>query len=221
MNYDFLTTTPLFEGIPVSRLAELLNCVGAREKRYQKGEVIFHAGDVTEVIGLVETGSVNVVVNFYWGDSNIFAHVGKGEIFGENYAALPKRELVCDVVAQEECEILFVNMDKLLTTCGDGCDFHHRLIHNLLRISAQKNLDLSTRMLHTAPKSIRERLLSYLSEMAIKAGACHFTIPFSRQQLADYLGVDRSAMSNELSKMQRDGLILYHKNNFTLRYCQK
>ena len=104
----------------------------------------------------------------------------------------------------------------MLTTCQRGCAFHSLIIHNMLRISAQKNLNMSSRMMHTASKSLRDRLLSYLSEQATLNGSAHFKIPFDRQQLADYLAVDRSAMSNELSKMQKDGLITYHKNEFTL-----
>ena len=116
----------------------------------------------------------------------------------------------------EETEVLFLNMRNMLTTCRRGCSFHTRIIQNMLRISAQKNLNLSSRMMHTASKSLRERLLSYLSEQALEHGSSHFTIPFDRQQLADYLAVDRSAMSNELSKMQKDGLITYHKSEFKL-----
>ena len=216
MNYFFLSKTPLFHGVKESEIDELLSCLGARENSYKKNEIIFRAGSVVHEIGLVESGSVNIVVNFYWGNSNIFGHVEKGMIFAENYAAIPGRELICDVVAAESCEILFLDLNKLLTTCSNGCIFHQRLIHNLLRISAMKNLNLSTRMMHTAPKSMREKLLSYLSEQAMINGNSHFFIPFDRQQLADYLGVDRSALSSELSKMKKDGLISFKKNEFTL-----
>ena len=216
MNYFFLSNTPLFHGVKENEIDELLSCLGAREKSYKKNEIIFSAGSVVHEIGLIESGSVNIVVNFYWGNSNIFGHVEKGMIFAENYAAIPGKELLCDVVAAEQCEVLFLDFTKILTTCSNGCVFHQKLIHNLLHISARKSLNLSTRMLHTAPKSIRDKLLSYLSEQAMINGNAHFTIPFNRQQLADYLGVDRSALSNELSKMQKDGLISFKKNEFTL-----
>ena len=216
MNYFFLANTPLFHGVREDEIEHLLFCLGAREKTYQKNEIIFRAGSAVSEIGLVQSGSVNIVVNFYWGSSNIFGHVDKGMIFAENYAAIPGKELLCDVVAAEPCEILFLNLIKLLTTCTSGCSFHQRLIHNLLRISAMKSLNLSSRMMHTAPKSIRDKLLSYLSEQAMLNSNTHFAIPFDRQQLADYLGVDRSALSNELSKMQKDGLISFKKNEFTL-----
>lgn len=216
MNYFFLANTPLFHGIQAAEIKAMLTCLGAREKTYKKDEIIFRAGNPVHEIGLVESGSVNIVVNLYWGNSVIFGHVSQGAIFAENYAAIQGKELICDVVATEPSNILFLDMHKLLTTCQNGCAFHQRLIHNLLRISAQKSLNLATRMMHTAPKALRDRLLSYLSEQAAVTGSTHFTIPYNRQQLADYLGVDRSAMSNELSKMQKDGLITYRKNEFTL-----
>ncbi len=220
MNYFFLSNTPLFHGIKENEIAYVLSCLGARENSYRKNETIFRAGDTVREFGLVESGSVNIVVNFYWGSSNIFGHMEKGEIFAENYAAIPGKELTCDVVAAEDSVILFLDFTKLLTTCQHGCSFHHRLIHNLLRISAQKSLNLSSRMMHIAPKSLRGRLLSYLSEQAMIHGSTRFTIPFNRQQLADYLGVDRSALSNGLSKMQKDRLITFRKNEFTLNEIQ-
>ncbi len=216
MNTFFLSNTPLFHGIREDEIREMLTCLNAREKTYKKDETVFRSGSSVTEIGLVLSGSVNIVVNFYWGNSQIFGHVGKGQVFGENYAAIPGKELICDIVACEETAVLLLNMQNMLTTCQRGCSFHTRIIHNLLRISAQKNLNLSTRMMHIAPKSLRDRLLSYLSEQAMEHGSTRFTIPFDRQQLADYLGVDRSAMSNELSKMRRDGLITYHKSEFTL-----
>nr|WP_072515021.1 Crp/Fnr family transcriptional regulator [Ndongobacter massiliensis] len=217
MNTFFLINTQLFHGITESEIAELLPCLDAKERKFQKDEVIFRAGSPVNEIGLVASGSVNIVVNLYWGNSIIFGHVGKGQVFAENYAAIPGRELVCDVVACEETEVLFLNMQNVLTTCRRACAFHTRLIKNMLRISAQKNLNLSSRMMHTASKSLRERLLSYFSEQALEHRSSHFTIPFNRQQLADYLSVNRSALSKELSRMQKEGLITYHKSEFTLK----
>lgn len=216
MNYNFLAKTNLFKGINADEIALSLKCLDAYEKSYKKGEQIFRTGDTIANIGLVMDGSVNIVVNFFWGNSNIFGHVEKGKIFGEAYAAVPGRELFCDVVAAEDSLILFLNFQKLMTTCPTCCSFHNRLIHNIVRISAAKNLNLSSRMMHIAPKSIRDKLLSYFSEQALEHSSSSFSIPFSRQELADFLGVDRSALSNELSKMQRDGLITYKKNAFTL-----
>lgn len=216
VNHQFLSATALFKGLKIDEISHALICLNAYEQRYKKGMLIHRAGDVISEIGLVEEGSVNIVVNFFWGNSNIFGHIEKGKIFGESYAAVPGKELPCDVVAAEDSKILFLSMKKILSTCQNCCPYHSRIIHNIVRISASKNLNLSSRMMHIAPKSIRDRLLSYLSEKALENGSASFTIPFSRQQLADYLGVDRSALSNELSKMQKDGLLHYHKNHFVL-----
>lgn len=216
MDFSFLSGTNLFQGISQEEIKQLLPCLGGQEKNFQKDEVIFYAGDTTTRMGLVLSGSVNIIVNFYWGSSQIFGHVGAGDIFGQNYAAIPGQELNCDIAAAEPSKILFMDMNRLLTTCRGGCAFHTRIICNLVRISAQRSLSLSSRMLHIAPKSIRGRVLSYLSEQSVKNGSNRFVIPFSRQQLADYLGVDRSALSGELGRMQRDGLILCRKSDFTL-----
>lgn len=216
MNTFFLANTQLFRGISESEITELLLCLEAHERSFQKGDTIFRAGSSVDEFGLVLSGSINIVVNLYWGNSIIFGHVGKGEVFAENYAAVPGKELACDVVACENTRVLFLKMQSVMTTCRMGCAYHNRIIQNMLRISAQKNLNMSSRMMHTASKSLRERLLSYLSEQALERGSAHFTIPFNRQQLADYLAVNRSAMSNELSKMQEEGLITYRKNEFIL-----
>ena len=216
MNTFFLAITQLFRGISESEITELLLCLEAHERSFQKGDTIFRAGSSVDEFGLVLSGSINIVVNLYWGNSIIFGHVGTGEVFAENYAAVPGKELACDVVACENTRVLFLKMQSVMTTCRMGCAYHNRIIQNMLRISAQKNLNMSSRMMHTASKSLRERLLSYLSEQALERGSAHFTIPFNRQQLADYLAVNRSAMSNELSKMQEEGLITFRKNEFIL-----
>ena len=216
MNTFFLANTQLFRGIREDEITELLHCLGASERRFQKNDVIFRAGSPVNEIGLIESGSVNIVVNLYWGNSIIFGHIGRGEVFAENYAAIPGKELLCDVVAAENTKVIFLKMHNILTTCQKGCAYHKRIIQNMLRISAQNNLNMSSRMMHTASKSLRDRLLSYLSEQALEHGSPQFTIPFNRQQLADYLAVNRSAMSKELSKMQEEGLITYRKNKFIL-----
>ena len=140
MNTFFLTNTPLFHGISENEISELLSCLGAKERKFKKDEIIFRAGSSISEIGLVESGSVNIVVNFYWGNSHIFGHIEKGQVFAENYAAIPGKELLCDVVACEETEVLFLSMRNMLTTCPRGCAFHTRIIQNMLRISAQKKL---------------------------------------------------------------------------------
>lgn len=216
MNYFFLTNTMLFRGTSAEEAEAMLGCLGSYENVYEKGSVIFRAGECVDNMGMVLSGSVNIEIDDLWGNKTIFGHVEAGGLFAETYACVPGEPLMVNVVACEKSEILFLNAARLLTICSNSCTHHNKLIQNLLQISAQKNLALSRRSLHTSPKSIRGRLLSYLSEQAKQNGSYQFTIPFNRQQLADYLGVDRSAMSNELSKMQSESLLTYEKNSFNL-----
>lgn len=216
MNCGFLSETKLFGGIKAEEIKDALDCLSAYEKSFKKGEIIYRTGQTVTDMGLVEEGSVNITVNLYWGSSIILGNIEKGKIFAETYAAVSGKEMLCDAVAAEDCRVLFINVGKLLNVCKSTCGFHQKIIHNLLRISAMKNLNLSARMLHTAPKTIRGRLISYFSQMAAETGSREFTIPFSRQELADYIGVDRSALSAELSKMQKDGILTYRKNKFKL-----
>ena len=161
MNPFFLSNTTLFRGITTREISELLICIGAKERKFRKNEVIFRSGLPVSEFGLVQSGSVNIVVNLYWGNSMIFAHIGKGDVFAENYAAIPGKELVCDVVACEETKVIFLNMKKLLTTCGKACAYHHRIIQNMLRISAQKNLNMSSRRDLEAVCIMREDMFKF------------------------------------------------------------
>ena len=211
-----LTQTSLFSGISQTDLSALLSCLAAVERRYSKGAVILAEGEPTQWMGLVLEGRAIISCADVWGKSSILGFAEPGAVFGEAYACVPGEALLISVCAAEETRVLFLNVGKLLTVCGNACPFHARLIRNLLSISAGKNLQLSRRIFHTTPKSIRGRLQSYFSECAKKSGSLTFTLPFNRQQLADYLGVDRSAMSSELSKMQRDGLIQVQGGTITM-----
>lgn len=211
-----LTQTSLFSGISQADLSNLLSCLATVERRYSKGAVILAEGEPTQWMGLVLEGRAIISCADVWGKSSILGFAEPGAVFGEAYACVPGEALLISVCAAEETRVLFLNVGKLLTVCGNACPFHARLIRNLLSISAGKNLQLSRRIFHTTPKSIRGRLLSYFSECAKKSGSLTFTLPFNRQQLADYLGVDRSAMSSELSKMQRDGLIQVQGGTITM-----
>lgn len=212
-----LTQTSLFREIPEEELPELLRGFEAYTRTYGKGDIIYSAGEQIASMGLVLKGSVNIVVNYYWGNSNIFSHIAPGQVFAETYAVLPGQELLVDAVAAEMSEVLFLNVRSFLNHQSLTNDWTGIVVQRLLSLTAQKNLNLSNRMLHTASRSIRERLLSYLSQQALEHGSPRFDIPFSRQQLADYLGVDRSAMSHELSKMQQEGILTCRKNAFELK----
>lgn len=216
-----LSNTQLFRGIEEPEIQSLLHCLGAAEKTYEKGEVIFPEGEPTRFLGVVLSGRVMVEHSDIWGNRAILGSAAPGAVFGEAYACIPGEPLQVSVCAVEKTTVLLLNVGKVLTTCTSACAFHTKLVRNLLTVCAVKSLQLSRRILHTSSKSIRGRLLSYFSQCAKRSGSYSFQIPYNRQQLADYLGVDRSAMCNELSKMQRDGLIQYEKNYVILRDVQK
>lgn len=216
MDYTFLSKTLLFRGTSPSEIQGMLQCLGARQKNYQKHEVVYHAGDTVQDIGLVLSGGVSIENDDVWGNKSILEKAGPGQIFAQAYACMPGEPLMIQVVTTEQTEILFLDMERVLQICTCACSYHNKLVRNLLTIACQQSLHLSRRIFHTAPKSIRARLLSYLSWCASQTGSGEFNIPFNRQQLADYLNVDRSALSNELSKMQRDGLLKFHGSHFIL-----
>lgn len=207
--------TPLFEGIGDEALAEMFACGGARKKSFGKGDVLLRAGCVTREVGIVQEGSVNIENIDLWGNRSILSHVPAGQVFAETYAFCGEPMMV-DVVAAEKTEVLFLNMDVLIHTPHPDSAWQPILVQNLLNISLRKNLALSERIFCTAPKTIRGRLLLYLSNQAAKAGSRHFRIPFDRQGLADYLNLDRSALSKELGKMRDEGILETTKNEFTL-----
>ncbi len=217
MKNIFLTKSILFMGTTEAELDTMLKCLGSFSKKYKKGEIIYKIGNSIDSIGVVLSGSVNIENDDIWGNKGILDHIETGQIFAETYACIPSEPLLVNVTAAENTEILFLNTARILNTCPNSCIHHSKLIRNLLTITAQKNLNLSRRILYTSSKSIRGRLLAYFSHQAMKSGSLKFTVPFNRQQLADYLGVDRSAMSNELSKMKNEGLIVFDKNTFVLK----
>lgn len=216
MDYYRLSQTELFSGISPEETETMLSCLGASEKHYHRNETIFHTGETVRSLGIVLSGSVLIENDDVWGNHSILDRAGEGRIFAESYACVPGEKLLVTVTAAEDSDILFLDISRILGICPQTCSHHTKLIRNLLTVSARKNLHLSRRIFHTSPKNIRGRLLSYLSYQAVQNGSGEFDISFNRQQLADYLGVDRSAMSAELGKMQRDGLLAVQKNHFRL-----
>lgn len=216
MDMELLQRCPLFAGCSPEEIQQMLGCLGASEQTFAAGQMLLTAGSQVDRMGLVLEGGVHIQICDVWGNVSILDRAGPGQMFAETYACLPGQQLMVDVVAARPTRALFLQAAGLLTPCKAGCGCHHRLIANLLTVSAQKNLILSRRIFHTAPKTIRGRLLSYLSYQARQAGSREFDIPFDRQQLADYLGVERSALSAELGKMQREGLLQTRKSHFVL-----
>ena len=216
-DYQLLQTS-VFSGITTEEIKDMLSCLSAREVTFGKDEIIFSYGKHLTSIGIVLDGCVHILKEDFWGNANLMSECQAGDIFGEAYAINASAPLEMNIFSAADSRILFLEVNKILTVCSSACEFHNRLIQNLLRISAQKGLTLTSRMMHTAPRALRDRLISYLSEQAIANNSAHFTIPYNRQQLADYLSVDRSAMSNELCKLRDEGILEFRKNSFTLKY---
>lgn len=220
MDLKFLVQTELFRDCAPEDLEQLLERMEARTDTYQKDEVIFHTGQTVRSLGLVLEGRVRIEAADAWGKRSILGDVPHGAIFAETYAVLPREPLLVDVTAAEDCSVLLLNVGHLLAG-GCTCPGRDILIRNFFTATARKNLGLSRRIFYTAPKTIRERLLLYLSDEAVRRKARTFAIPFDRQQLADYLGVDRSALSAEIGRMARDGLIEAHRHTFRLLQEEK
>ncbi|MGI6029797.1 MAG: Crp/Fnr family transcriptional regulator [Candidatus Heteroscillospira sp.] len=216
MNFSFLSGCPIFRGLSAAELEKALDCLGAQVRSYGRNDRIFHSGDCIQSMALVLSGSVLIEHDDVWGNRSILSRIEPGQIFAETYACIPGQPLLVNAAAAEQTEILLLNASRLLEPCSSPCVCHARLLRNLLSLTAQKNLILSQRIMYTAPKSIRGRVAAYLSAQAAAQGSRRVTIPYNRQQLADHLNVERSALSAELSKMQRDGLIILEKNTFVI-----
>lgn len=206
-----LRSCPFFTGLHEDEILSILHCVQAVEIARQRGAYIFRAGDSTEVMGLVLSGTTLVIQEDLWGHRNILSKCSAGDFFGEPYAATPGA-----IVAEEDCEILLLNIKRLLTACPTACDHHQKLIRNLVSVLANKILLFNDKVTHISKRTTREKLLSYLSAESLRQGSLSFDIPFDRQQLADFLCVERAAMSAELSKLQKEGLLITKRNHFEL-----
>ena len=202
-----LKRTQMFAGVIDDEISSMLNCLGARLKSYKKGEYVLRQGEhLSDIIVLVE-GNLHIQKDDYWGNRSILGQISVGELFGEAYIAPESSALLNDVVAVEDSTIILFDVKRIITTCPSACRFHAMVVQNMFFAISEKNRRLVQKLGHMSKRSTREKLISYLSEEAKKQNTASFTIPFNRQQLADFLSVDRSAMSNELCKMRDDGLL--------------
>ena len=206
----------LFAGMNEEERLAAYASMDVKEREYGKGEAIFRAGTKTKRMGMILSGSVTIESNDMWGNRTILSHVGAGQFFAETYAYLQDAPMLVDVTANEDCQVALLSLEVVTHREAGAEAWHIKLLTNLLTVAARKNLILSGRSFHTAPKTIRGRVLSYLNSMSLQKKSTDFDIPFDRQQLADYLNLERSALSKELGKMQREGLIKCRKNHFRL-----
>ncbi len=217
MKHAFLLRKcPLFHQIGDEDLTALLDCLGAREKRYTKGAVIFAEGEEARALGIVLAGAVQIVRLDYDGNRRILTSIEPPQLFGESFACAGVTSLPVDVVAAEDTEVLLIDARHITQSCNRACAFHRQLIFNLLSIVARKNLVFHQKIEITSKRSTREKLMTYLLLQAKKAKNRTFTIPFDRQALADYLGVERSGLSAQISQLRREKVLECRKSTFTL-----
>ena len=217
---DFLPViraSRLFSGVSERELEAMLACLRPETKDYPKDAFVLRAGDTAEAVGLVLSGTILMLQEDVWGNRNILSKVGPGQIFAAAYACAPGSVLNVSVLAETPVTVLFLNVGRVLTLCPAACAHHSRIIRNLLGELAGKNLRLGEKLTHMGQRTTRAKIMSYLSAEAQRLGTYELDIPFSRQQLADYLGVERSGLSLELGKMKQDGLLDFHKNHFELK----
>lgn len=217
MDNTILMKSLLFTGIKENEIDALLHCLRAHTKKYKKDEVILHRGDVLNHVGLLLKGSAHVIKDDYWGNRTIIKEIRVAEIFGEAYACIHDKELEVSLLATQDCEVLFLDINAMTCMCEIGCRYHQQIIQNLLMITSRKNLILTQKMELVSKRTMREKILAYLSAQSQNQGSNTVKIPFNRQQFADYLSVNRSSLSIELSKMQKEGIIDFYKDTFKLK----
>lgn len=211
-----LKRTQMFAGIGENEISLMLDCLNARLCKYKKGEYVLRQGGSLSDITILAEGCLHIQKDDYWGNRSILGRISVGEMFGEAYVAPQSGALLNDVVAIEDSAVIFFDVKRIITTCSSSCRFHTAVVQNLFFAISEKNRKLVQKLGHMSKRSTREKLISYLSEEARKHNSASFIIPFNRQQLADFLSVDRSAMSSELCKMRDEGLLTFKKNQFTL-----
>ena len=213
---EILKKCPLFGGMKEEDMIPMLGCIGASVKTYRKGEFILAEGLPAREIGILLSGALELTQTDYHGNKNLLATVHAGELFGESFACAGLGESPLDAVATADCKILLLRMEKILRTCHNACSFHNQMIFNLVHVLAAKNVAFQQKLTTLSKRSTREKVLTYLLFQSKRQGKAEFDIPLDRQALADYLGVDRSGLCVELSKLSREGVLSYHKNHFTL-----
>ena len=205
----------LFNGITEENIKALLPCLKANIKEFSKDQIIFHQGDIIDKVGIIIEGNIKIEKVDFWGNNTILRTLSNNEMFGEIYA-FEKKPLELSIIASTNCKILLLDFNKILTPCNIACVFHTDLIINLLKIFANKTTLMNKKLEILSKRSIEDKILSYLKTVSLNKNNKTFSIPYNRQELADFLVVNRSALSKELMKLKKEGIINYNKNTFTL-----
>ena len=208
--------SPLFHGIQPEERIAMLSCIGYHIGTFKKGDIVSFEGDNLKHVGIVISGAVDMVKEDLWGNKTMLVRMRKDELFGETFACGSDNLSVVTFLVSEDAKVLFMPFDRVMHSCTMACQFHHRLIENMVKIIADKNRDLMRKIDVVSKRTIREKLLAYLSIQAQIQDSSYFEVPLGRVELAEYLCVDRSALTRELAKMKEDGLIDYDKNCFRI-----
>lgn len=217
INPYLLEKSHLFSGINATNFSAVLGCVGARSKTFAKHEFISLSHEELRAIGLVMQGRVHLVKEDIYGNRNIVSTIEAGDVFGESFVCGKAYTLTVSIQAAEKTQVLFLSFDRVLHMCSNSCEFHSKLITNMVTMIARKNMELLEKLEITTRPSIREKLRTYLSQLAQKQGSSTVESPLGRMELADFLGVHRSALTRELNNMQEEGLIEFTKNTYIVR----
>ncbi len=214
--FHILKKCPLFSQIKDNQLTALLHCLGATVKIFKKKETILEEGQPARYIGIVLSGCTQMIQLDYYGNRSIVSTAAPSELFAESFACAEVPSIPLSVVATEPSEVMLIDCRRIIHSCSNACDFHQQMIYNLLKNVADKNILFHQKIEITAKRSTREKLMAYLTLQAKKAGSQSFTIPFDRQELADYLEVERSGLSAEISKLRKEGILKSDKKHFEL-----
>lgn len=211
-----LQKTQLFSGIGEEETEAMLNCLQARLRSYKKGEFVLRQGERLDKIMVLAEGKLHIQRDDHWGNRSIINMISPSEMFGEAFAAPESGAILNDVLAVEDSVVLLFDVNRMITVCPSACRYHSKVVQNLFCAISEKNRKLVQKLGYMSERTTRGKLIAYLSDEAKRHNSSEFTIPFNRQQLADYLSVDRSAMSAELCRMRDEGLLKFQKNRFVL-----
>ena len=216
MTIKIFESHPMFEGISLNNCSTLMNCLGCIEKTYKKDQIISATEVFARQIGIVVSGCVHTVQEDVWGRRTFLSYTNDDGIFGEVLIGGASEARGIIYKAAEPTTVLYLSADRILHPCRNSCPFHHQLSRNLFRMISQKNAVLTEKIEVTSKSSLREKILAYLSIEAHRSGSTGFTVPLNRSEMADYLCTNRSALSRELAKMKKDGIIDYESNTFRI-----
>lgn len=214
--FDILRRCRLFDGIADGQLEKMLSCFGATMRTFKKNQMILAEGDAVGEIGVILSGVAQIIRVDYYGNRSIVTELKPAQMFGEAFACAEIKQSPVNVIAAEDCGVMFVDILRMLHLCGNACEFHNQMIFNLMRVVATKNIILNQKLEIISKRTTREKLMTYLMLQAKQNGCNRFTVPFDRRELADFLEVDRSGLSAEIGKLRREGVLECRKSDFTL-----